>query len=78
MRPLRASVVPWHDHDDPRIRDASIVGRALVELEGGGVLHALIVDDGEHFHAVFWDRERNAFMTIGLDNANDGHGARRA
>ncbi|MGE5713774.1 MAG: hypothetical protein ACM32F_07845 [Betaproteobacteria bacterium] len=78
MRPTGARVVAWHDHDDPAIRDARIVGRALVTLEGGGVLHALILDDGRTFRAVYWDRERNAFTTCGIDNANDGHGARRA
>lgn len=78
MRPIGARVVAWHEHDDPFIQSANVVGRALVTLDGGGVLHALILDDGRTFRAVYWDRDLNAFLTCGLDNANDGHGARRA
>jgi hypothetical protein len=76
VRVTRAQLVAWHEGDEHALDGACIVGRARVELEGGGVLHGLVVvdyDEGPKMmrrgvrRVVFWDRYSNTFVTCPLE-----------
>jgi len=68
--------VAWASTDDRWIDGATVAGRVLIELDGGGVVHALLLHRDGASLAVFLDRELGGFVTCGLES--DGHGARRS
>jgi hypothetical protein len=70
VRVLRALSLPWALGDAADVLDgAVIIGRARVELEGGGLLHALVVEVDPYKPtrvAVFWDRYTNRFLACSV------------
>jgi hypothetical protein len=69
----RISRVPWHPDDERALLvDAIIIGRARIDVAGGGLLHGLIVARVEREtmdvtrHAVWWDRYTNRFVSTEL------------
>lgn len=62
-------VVPWLGNDDRTIWEATIIGRARLTIEGGGIVHAIIVDTGDDFRAVYMNRETSTFETVKIGHA---------
>jgi len=66
--------VPWLPSDDPDMRDARIVGRAIVDTVGGGRFHALVVAASRfdtasremrvRLFAVVWERSTSRFVAL--------------
>lgn len=58
--------VPWNADDDAWIVGARVIGRAELQLAGGGVVHALLLSHDEQPHvtrAVYLDRALGTFVT---------------
>lgn len=58
---------PWAPDDDAWLVGARVIGRALLQLAGGGVVHGLLLEHDEHIgkvRAVYLNRERGCFETI--------------
>lgn len=70
-----ARAVAWHAGDEQNeLEGAEIVGRAVVDIEGGGQLHGLLVetvdDAGDPDVAVvWWDRYTSRFVVTSIDGS---------
>jgi hypothetical protein len=58
---------PWLADDDAWLVGARIIGRARLQLAGGGIVHGLLVEHDEqvgNVRAVYLNRERGCFETV--------------
>lgn len=67
----RVERVIWQPDDDRRIRSATIIGRGLVDVAGGGRFHGLVIMplvDLTHASAsvVVWERSSSRFVAVPL------------
>ncbi len=74
----RVARVAWQPDDEREVRDTTIIGRGVVDTEGGGRSHALIIshrhtsghreaDGGIHRKlAVVWERSTSRFVCFAL------------
>lgn len=73
VRITRAQLVPWNDGDAVELlAGGEIIARARVELEGGGLLHGLVITRAPRWKGyerlvVFWDRYTDRFVAAPLE-----------
>jgi hypothetical protein len=82
---IKVEAVDWHPEDDLPIRQSTVLGRAVVDVAGGGRFHGLLllpfVPFGELARpiVVVWERSTGRFAAIPIDRTRiDSHGARRS
>jgi hypothetical protein len=72
---IKVDLVDWHQDDDLPIRQSTVLGRAIVDVAGGGRFHGLVllpfVPFGELARpiVVVWERGTGRFAAIPIDRA---------
>ncbi len=80
---IKVISVVWQFDDDVVIRNSTVLGRAIVDVEGGGRFHALVympfVPLGQLGNpvAVIWERSSGRFAAIQVHPEPESHGKRR-